>query len=123
MTLHGAQQKQVQKVLLEAFDEAALRQMTRYELDSDLDIIAGGGDMQERTYNLIEWAVRNGRVLDLINGAFTANPGNGELQELQRLSFMWQPEPNTGTEKVSMSVRTAPSGTQVIDTQKESIPD
>jgi len=72
----------LQAALLAAFDEAGLRQMVRYELDADLDAIAGGATLQERVFALIAWAVRTNRVAELIAAAQEQNPTNEQLKAL-----------------------------------------
>ncbi len=68
--------------------------MVKYELDADLDVVAGGRDMAERTYNLVEWAGKQGRSADLIAGACrAANPGNAALQALRQVAETWHLAP------------------------------
>ncbi len=74
MTLTGPQAKQIQDVFLAAFDRAELAQMVQFQLGETLDQIAGGTDLTEIVFNLVRWADRNGRLLDLIDGALAANP-------------------------------------------------
>ena len=82
MSLTGPQAKQIQDVLLAAFDRAELAQMVQFQLGEILDQIAGGTDLTEIVFNLVQWADRNGRLLNLIDGALAANPDNPQLQEL-----------------------------------------
>ena len=93
MTLTGPQAKQIQDVLLAAFDTAELAQMVQFQLGEILEQIAGGTDLTEIVFNLVQWADRNGRVLDLIDGALAANPDNPQLQELQIEASGWHLAP------------------------------
>jgi len=79
--------------LLAAFDEATLRSMVRIQLDADLDAVAGGKNLAERVYSLVAWADREGRVLEIIDGAVAQNPGNTALQALKRDAADWHLEP------------------------------
>ncbi len=71
----------LQVALLDAFTLDTMRQMTRIYLDEPLEAIAGGSDFSGVIFNLIAWAERNGRLLDLLNGATTTVPGNGKLKD------------------------------------------
>jgi hypothetical protein len=71
----------LQVALLDSFTLDTLRQMTRVYLDESLEAIAGGSDFSGVIFNLIDWAERNGRLLDVLNGATTAVPGNARLND------------------------------------------
>jgi hypothetical protein len=71
----------LQVALLDSFTLDTMRHMTRIYLDEALEDIAGGSDFSGVTFNLIDWAERNGRLLDLLNGAITAVPGNANLKD------------------------------------------
>lgn len=75
----------LQVALLDSFTLDTMRQMTRVYLDQSLDAIAGGSDFSGVTFNLIAWAERNGRLLDLLNGATTTVPGNAKLKDCAAL--------------------------------------
>ncbi len=93
MSLSSNQAEQIQKALLDTFDEADLRQLVRYELDASLDVIAGGTDLEERTFNLVQWADQHGSVLKLVEGALDRNPDNPALQALAEEAKTWHLEP------------------------------
>ncbi len=90
MTLTGAQTKQIQAALLSAFGKAELARMVQFHLDETLAQIADGDNDTQIVFNLVQWADRNGRVPDLIDGALVANP---ELQDLQQEASNWRMEP------------------------------
>lgn len=71
----------LQAALLDSFTLDTMRHMTRIYLDASLEDIAGGSDFSAVTFNLIDWAERNGRLLELLNGATTAVPGNARLND------------------------------------------
>lgn len=98
MPLTGLQHQQVQNSLLTAFDEAGLRELVRFELDERLDLVAGGINLRERVYNLVEWANSQDRVVDLIDGAVHQNPTNLELIALKTSSLDWQLKRPAATE-------------------------
>jgi hypothetical protein len=79
MKLPRKQLKQLHSTLLDAFDPSELKQMVKFELGENLDAIAGGGNLSETVFNLIQWAERRGRIEDLIQGAVNYNPDNEAL--------------------------------------------
>lgn len=80
--LTGAQVKQFQDALLDAFDAGSLAQMVRIRLDQNLAAIAGGSNLSALVFDLIGWAQRQGRLDDLLDGALAEAPGNAALQAL-----------------------------------------
>ena len=78
--LSGPQFKQFHAALLDAYTEADLEQMTRLEMNVNLDAVAGGSNLNSIAFNLIDWAQRTGRLGELIQAATTFVPGNSELQ-------------------------------------------
>ena len=68
------------QILLGAFDEQELREVVKFELNEDLDAIAGGADLNERVFNLVTWAERTNRLSDLLAGAQRRNPTNIDLR-------------------------------------------
>lgn len=82
MPLTGNQFKQIHSAFLSAYDGSSLRQMVRFELGIELNQIAGGQNDSEIVYSLVVWAIQNGHLFDLINGALRQNPASLILQEL-----------------------------------------
>ena len=93
MTLTGPQHRQLQEAMLAAFDDIGLRLLVRQELDASLDAVAGGRNTTEVVTNLIAWAEREGRIVDLIGGALRQNPANAGLQALADVAATWGLEP------------------------------
>ena len=80
--LSGHQLQQFQDALLDAFpSDAGLEQMVRLYLDANLDAVAGGENLTEKTFNLIVWAARSGRLHHLLDAALEDNPHNAILQQ------------------------------------------
>ena len=90
MALSGQQTEQICNALLDAYDEASLRQMVRVRLDRKLEEIAGGDNLSDIVFSLVDWADRHTRVLDLIDGAYAENPRN------ETLRFLHAQMPRTG---------------------------
>ena len=85
MKLTGQQIGLLHDALLDAFDEGELRRLVRIKLDKNLNAIAGGSNLSEIIFNLIEWAERTGRTADLIQAAASEREGNVALHELQQI--------------------------------------
>lgn len=82
MPLTGKHFRRIQDALLEAYDDFALKQMVRFELDDSLDRIAGQGNLEQRVFGLIDWADRAGRVDELVQAACRHNDSSPALKAL-----------------------------------------
>lgn len=81
MQLTSQQFRQFRDALLSAFPTASsLSQIVSFELDENLDAIAGGQNHSEVVFNLIQWARSQGKLEQLMTAAINSNPGNPELQ-------------------------------------------
>jgi hypothetical protein len=80
MTLTTNQREQLYEALLSAFDSRdVLERMVRLDLGETLEKIATG-NLRKVVFDLLEWAEREGRMEDLIRGAYKFNPGNPQLR-------------------------------------------
>ncbi len=87
MVLSGGQRKQLQFALESAFPtKASLEQMLSYELDKNLEAIAGVGSLQDVIFKVIQTAEAQGWIPDLIRAALQSNPGNPELKAFETKS-------------------------------------
>jgi formylglycine-generating enzyme required for sulfatase activity len=82
MALNKEQFQQIHDALLDGYNELALRQMVRFGMNEALDRIAGGSNLEERVFNLVEWADRTGRERELVQEAYNRNPTNPTLKKL-----------------------------------------
>lgn len=83
MSLSGQQRKKIQEALIDAFpNTASLEQMLSFELDKNLRVIAGEGSLQDIVFKLIQTAIAQGWVEDLVRGACELNPGNPKLKAI-----------------------------------------
>ena len=82
MSLNGQQQRQIHDALLDAFTWSELDRLAQHRLETNLDHVGGGRNLSDIVTNLVAWADRNHRALDLIDAACTDNPGNLLLQAL-----------------------------------------
>lgn len=88
MSLSGQQRRKLQEALIDAFREkSSLEQMLSFELDKNLDAIAGGGNLEVVVFNLIKIADSQEWVEGLICAARKSNPGNLRLKAIAEELF------------------------------------
>jgi hypothetical protein len=75
------QRQQLIAALLSAFNASDLQQLCRFALDIDIDQISSG-DLAQRAASVVDYADRQGMVVDLVAAAVRQNPGNEQLQQL-----------------------------------------
>lgn len=81
MKLNGRQQQQFQQALLSAFpSKNKLAQMVNFGLDWQLDAIAGGQNLSDIAFALIQHAQAEGCTDKLLAAARSENPGNPALK-------------------------------------------
>lgn len=100
MDLSNKQLKQLEGAILSAFPrEQELERIIYYELDEKLNQIAFGNTYRDLVFNLIMWAESQGKLDDLIKGAYDNKPGNSQLKEFYqavqlRQNFIIDAPPN-----------------------------
>lgn len=67
--------------LLQAYTASSLERMLRFELDKQFDQIVGPGAFQDRAFDLILLAEREGWIINLVLAAHCANPNNYRLAQ------------------------------------------
>lgn len=73
----------INEAFLDAFRrKAELEQLVRFGINENLDLIAGGSDLREITFNLIQWAESCGKLRELLKAARQQNTGNVRLSEI-----------------------------------------
>ena len=98
MPLSGSQKKAFQQALLSAYpSRAPLRQMVSFELEENLEVIAGSGPLEGVIFNLIQWAESIGRIEDLIQAARQDRPNNSMLAAFIRTLERPAPPPGSAT--------------------------
>ncbi|AFY56877.1 hypothetical protein Riv7116_4456 [Rivularia sp. PCC 7116] len=84
MGLAGSERKKLRQAIINAYpSKAKLKMMVSDELEENLDAIAGGENLNEIVFDLIDWAQSQGKLEELIGAAIKGNPGNQELREFQ----------------------------------------
>ena len=129
--LSGDKVKELLAALLDAYSsESSLRQMVRIELDENIDVVAGGGDLREKIFNLIDWAERTGRLPELVEKAHQFNPGNVRLRTFaetvpgvttvaEARTAKAEPEKRTPASPVDIEWVTIPAGEFLMGSDKQ----
>lgn len=83
MKLSGEDLKKLVNAIVSAYPtQDDLAMMVQFELEENLDAIAGGGNLKQLVFNLVtKWAIPRGKIYRLIIAAYQTNPDNPELQE------------------------------------------
>ncbi|MEO1377060.1 MAG: effector-associated domain EAD1-containing protein [Cyanobacteria bacterium J06635_10] len=81
----GEEIEELTNAIIKAYpDKFNLKKMVRYKLNEKLDLIAGGENMAQVVFELIEWAEAKGMLEKLVQAALEYNPGNRELQRISK---------------------------------------
>jgi len=80
MNLNGLQQKQLQEALLSAFPTRQdMEMMVLFQLNKNLSAITGASNLQYTAFELIRWAMAEGRLEELVMAALRQNSQNPQL--------------------------------------------
>lgn len=82
MTMPGVTVKDIREAILNAFDEASLRQVLRMEMNLKLDVEIAPGALSNRVFELIEWSEMQGREVELITTLARGRPRNAKMQAI-----------------------------------------
>ena len=81
LVLNGKQEQKLAQALIAAYPKRKkLEKMVRYKLDEHLDVIVEDSHLGDVLFDLIKWANSEGRVGELVFGAFEFTPGNPALK-------------------------------------------
>jgi len=106
--LSSIEEEELQAALLHAFNKGSLTRMMRHKLDEDLAHITQGANHTEDVFNLIQWAIKQGRLADLIRGACETNSDNPKLKPFcVRFNQTAQPSPQPTLSTTVASSQTA----------------
>ncbi len=112
MELTGAQLAQFQQALLSAFpSKAKLAQMVSFHLDENLDAIAGGQNLSDLTFSLLQHHQAHGTLDQLLSAALTENPNNPTLQDFARALQNPTPKPIPPNATSTTFTQTSSGGT------------
>ena len=119
--LTGKQIERFCDALIAAFDRSELEQLTRIDLEEDLEAIVGSGKRNVVVFELVTWAQRTGRVGDLLTAAQRRRPTHAALAALaQELGLAPAARPSAssltaGDIHVGKVEAANAAGTQIID--------
>ncbi|MBV6627743.1 MAG: leucine-rich repeat domain-containing protein [Rivularia sp. (in: Bacteria)] len=75
--------KKLRDAIINAYpNKTKLEEMVLFELNENLNSIAGEGDMEEIVFKLIKWANSKNKLEQLVKAAREYNPENAELQKI-----------------------------------------
>lgn len=83
MQLSGTELKKLVNAIISAYPtQEDLAMMVQFELEENLNAIAGGKNLTQLAFNLVtQWAIPRGKIYRLIIAAYQTNPDNSELKE------------------------------------------
>ncbi|BAZ39553.1 hypothetical protein NIES4101_55070 [Calothrix sp. NIES-4101] len=87
MGLLAKEQQKLEEALLDAYPSyKSLRRIVKYQLEENLEAIAGTGKLKDVVSELIDWADSKGEAVleKLIKGAYNENPNNEKLQKIYK---------------------------------------
>jgi CHAT domain/Effector-associated domain 1 len=83
INLKSYKREELREALMDAFrSEMDLKIMLKENLDWNLNAIAGGGNYKQIVFNLIDHAESQGQLVQLVEAAKIANPGNPKLRNV-----------------------------------------
>jgi hypothetical protein len=111
MPLTGSQIGRIQNALLAAFDRNELRRVLRVCLEVSLDAVTSDKlSYRALVFELVEWADRAGRVLELLNCAHEDVPDNAILATVYAAAQGWAAEGSAAQLATSQPLPPAPAG-------------
>ena len=109
----GGQMEALRDALCEAFDQDSLDQMLRLRLDKKRAHLVEPGNYHTVVFKLIDVAIRQGWLSDLVRAAIAYNPENAALRRFCKENGDLIP-----CETHSLDVRTAPSAAAQSDLER-----
>jgi hypothetical protein len=74
-----------------AYNQRELEMLVRNRMNTRLDLITAPGPFEYVVFDLLSWAERNGREVELIRAAVRGKPDNHDIQQLNKLSGLSVP--------------------------------
>jgi endonuclease G len=90
MNLDGGELRRLVNAIVSAYPtKEDLAMMVQFELEENLDAIAGGGNLTQLVFNLItKWAIPRGKIYRLTIASYETNPDNPELKDFYESVFL-----------------------------------
>jgi len=110
MTLTGAQLSRIHKAILDAYDRDELRQMILTCMNENFSRhVSPEKRFSAQVFEFVEWANRQGRVLELLRCAAEGNERNAGLQALWVEAHTWDATPVQPAKAIEPSISPAAS--------------
>ncbi len=88
MDINGEKCSQLHQAIISAYPtKIKLEMMVNFRLKENLATIAGEIDLNTVVFELIKWAKAQGKLEELIEGAYNENPSNPELENFYRTVY------------------------------------
>ncbi len=85
MDLNGDERRKLREAIISAYpSKTKLKMMVSDKLEENLNAIAGGENLEEVVFELIEWAEAQGKLKQLIDAACQGKAGNLDLQAVRK---------------------------------------
>jgi len=97
--------------------KSQLQIVIRERLDTNLDSVAGGENLSEIVFNLIDWADRYGKLNQLVDAVVCGNPKNDSLSKLTSI-FGETCEANTESASISVELNLKPDSDTDIQVKR-----
>jgi hypothetical protein len=104
--MSGTTLQEIRDAILDGYEDEELRFTIRALMNVKLNTVLPPGAFENRVFNLIEWAERQGRDVELVQATAKARPKNGSLQAIYKKYGMAIP---VYVEKAGTSAAGAPS--------------
>jgi vWA-MoxR associated protein C-terminal domain/vWA-MoxR associated protein middle region (VMAP-M) 1/Effector-associated domain 1 len=94
MKLSGNEQEKLIKAIVSAYpNKNDLEMMVRFQLEENLDAIAGGENVTDIVFNLLtRWAIPRGKLEKFIQACYHRNPNNPDLNEFYQKTDIYKYE-------------------------------
>ncbi len=90
LQLTPSEVKQCKNALLSAFPRRGnLEQLLYFRLEVSLDQIVAPGPYDQVVTDLVIWANSQGKTELLLTAARSKNPGNSQLQQFEKETYVW----------------------------------
>ena len=91
MDLSANQRQEFCQALINAFpSNPDLEKMVSFKLNQSLEEIVKESKLEDIIFLIIKWAEAQGKLEDLIRGAYEQNPGNPKLKAFRQKKFSMQ---------------------------------
>jgi len=84
MAMPGVTFKEIRDAIVDAYNEAALEEVLRTEMNIRMDVEIDPGAFGHRVFDLLGWAEQRGREVELVQVTARARPRKASMQEMYK---------------------------------------